>query len=135
MATGGDYNNPRFTKSSIEKLKTFKIKNLTIQQDDYKKSIPRHKKALLYLDPPYLIQSKLYGRQGDLHKNFDHYTLAKILKKRNNWILSYNNSKEIHQLYSDYTILYPDWKYGMSNNKKSREVLILSHDLAKSNLE
>ena len=135
MATGGDDNNPRFTKSSIEKLRTFKIKNLTIQQADYKKSIRRHKKALLYLDPPYLIQSKLYGRQGDLHKNFDHYTLAKILKKRNNWILSYNNSKEIHQLYSDYTILYPDWKYGMSNNKKSREVLILSHDLAKSNLE
>ena len=135
MATGGDDNNPRFTKSSIEKLKTFKIKNLTIQQLDYKKSIPRHKKALLYLDPPYLIQSKLYGRQGDLHKNFDHYTLAKILKKRNSWILSYNNSKEIHQLYSDYTILYPDWKYGMSHNKKSREVLILSHDLAKSNLE
>lgn len=135
MATGGDDNNPRFTKSSIEKLRTFKIKNLTIQQLDYKKSIPRHKKALLYLDPPYLIQSKLYGRQGDLHKNFDHYTLAKILKKRNSWILSYNNSKEIHQLYSDYTILYPDWKYGMSNNKKSREVLILSHDLAKSNLE
>jgi DNA adenine methylase len=131
MASGGADNNPRFTKSSIEKLKTFKIKNLSIQQLDYKKSIPRHKNALLYLDPPYLIQSKLYGKKGDLHKNFDHYGLAKILKKRNNWILSYNNSKEIHELYSDYTILYPDWKYGMSSNKKSREVLILSHDLAK----
>jgi DNA adenine methylase len=131
MASGGADNNPRFTKSSIEKLKTFKIKNLTIQQLDYKKSIPRHKNALLYLDPPYLIQSKLYGKKGDLHKNFDHYGLAKILKKRNNWILSYNNSKEIHELYSNYTILYPDWKYGMSSNKKSREVLILSHDLAK----
>jgi len=136
MASGGKDNNPRFTKSSIDKLKTFRIKNLTIQQSDYKKSIPTHKNALLYLDPPYLIQSKLYGKKGDLHKNFDHHTLVKILKKRNNWILSYNNSKEIHQLYSDYTILYPDWKYGMSNNKKSREVLILSHDLAKkSNLE
>jgi DNA adenine methylase len=96
---------------------------------DFKKSIPRHKNTLLYLDPPYLIQSKLYGKKGDLHKNFDHYTLAKMLKKRNNWILSYNNSKEIHEMYSDYTILYPDWKYGMSQNKRSREVLILSHDL------
>jgi DNA adenine methylase len=131
MASGGQDNNPRFTKSSIEKLKTFKIKNLIVQQLDFKKSILRHKNSLLYLDPPYLIQSKLYGKKGDLHKNFDHCGLAKILKKRNNWILSYNNSKEIHELYSDYTILYPDWKYGMSNNKKSREVLILSHDLAK----
>ena len=86
---------------------------------------------MLYLDPPYLIQSKLYGKKGDLHKNFDHVGLAKILKKRNNWILSYNNSKEIHELYSDYIILYPDWKYGMSRNKSSREVLILSHDIDK----
>jgi len=129
MASGGRDNNPRFTRSSIEKLKHFKIKNLTIQQLDFKKSIPRHKNALLYLDPPYLIQSKLYGRKGDLHKNFDHAGLAKILKKRDSWVLSYNNSKEIHELYSDYTILYPDWKYGMSSNKTSREVLILSHDL------
>jgi DNA adenine methylase len=131
MASGGPHNNPRFTKSSIDKLRKFKIKNLTIQQADFKKSIPRHKNALLYLDPPYLIQSKLYGKKGDLHKNFDHNALVKILKKRNNWILSYNNSKEIHELYSDYTIMYPDWKYGMSHDKSSREVLILSHDIAK----
>ncbi|WP_100182953.1 DNA adenine methylase [Candidatus Nitrosotenuis aquarius] len=129
MASGGIDNNPRFTKSSIEKLRIFRIKNLTVQRLDFKKSILRHKKALLYLDPPYLIQSKLYGKKGDLHKNFDHAGLAEILKKRNNWILSYNNSREIHEIYSDYTILYPDWKYGMSNNKKSREILILSHDL------
>lgn len=131
MASGGPHNNPRFTKSSIDKLRKFKIKNLTIQQADFEKSIPRHKNALLYLDPPYLIQSKLYGKKGDLHKDFDHNALAKILKKRNNWILSYNNSKEIHELYSDYTIMYPDWKYGMSHDKSSREVLILSHDIAK----
>lgn len=132
MASGGKDGNPRFTKSSIEKIRHFKIKNITVKLADFKKSIPRHENTLLYLDPPYLIQSKLYGKKGHLHKNFDHVGLAKILKKRNKWILSYNNSKEIHELYSDYTILYPDWKYGMSNNKKSREVLILSHDLAKN---
>src|SRR5574338_1606389 len=131
MASGGPHNNPRFTKSSIDRLCKFRIKNLIVSLADYTKSIPRHKNMLLYLDPPYLIQSKLYGKKGDLHKNFDHYTLAKILKKRNSWILSYNNSKEIHELYSGYTILHPDWKYGMSNDKTSREVLILSHDIAK----
>src|SRR5574338_1142976 len=104
MASGGPHNHPRFTKSSIDRLRKFKIKNLTIQLADYKKSIPRHKNMLLYLDPPYLIQSKLYGKKGDLHKNFDHIGLAKILKKRNSWILSYNNSKEIRELYSNYTI-------------------------------
>lgn len=129
MASGGKDNNPRFTKSSIAKLESFKIKNLSIELMDFKESIARHKNALLYIDPPYQIQSKLYGRKGDLHKNFEHESLARILKKRDNWILSYNNTKEIHEMYSDYTILYPDWKYGMSNNKESREVLILSHDL------
>ena len=129
MATGGADNNPRFTKSSIDKIQSFRIKNLSVQQLDFKRSIPRHKNALLYLDPPYLIQSKLYGKKGDLHKNFDHQGLAKILKKRDNWILSHNDSKEIHELYSDYKILNPDWKYGMSANKKSREVLIVSRNL------
>ncbi len=129
MATGGADNNPRFTKSSIDNIESFKIRNLTVRQLDFKKSIPKHKNDLLYLDPPYIIQSRLYGKKGDLHKHFDHYGLAKILKKRDSWILSYNNSKEIHEIYSDYKILYPDWKYGMSLNKKSREVLIVSHDL------
>lgn len=129
MASGGVDNNPRFTKSSIDKIQSFRIKNLSVQQLDFKRSIPRHKNILLYLDPPYLIRNKLYGKKGDLHKNFDHQGLAKILKKRDNWILSYNDSKEIHELYSDYRILNPDWKYGMSANKKSREVLIVSHDL------
>ncbi len=135
MASGGKDGNPRFTKSSIERLRRFRLDNLSVKLDDFKKSIPRHKNMLLYLDPPYMIQSKLYGRKGDLHKGFDHEGLARMLKNRNKWILSYNNSKEILDLYSDYTILHPDWKYGMSNNKTSREVLILSHDIAKLNLK
>jgi DNA adenine methylase len=130
MASGGRDNNPRFTKSSIERLRNFKIDNLSVEFADFKKSIPRHKNMLLYLDPPYLIDSKLYGRKGDLHRDFDHDGLAKILKKRNKWILSYNNSKEIRELYSDFAISYPDWKYGMSNDKSSREVLIFSYDIA-----
>lgn len=133
MASGGKDNNPRFTKSSIDRLRHFRLKNLSVEFADFRDSIPRHKNMLLYLDPPYLIQSRLYGRKGDLHKGFDHKGLAKLLKKRGNWILSYNNSTEIHDLYSGFVILYPDWKYGMSNNKESREVLILSHDIAKLN--
>jgi DNA adenine methylase len=135
MATGGNDNNPRFTKSSIERLRRFRLKSLSVELADFKKSILSHKNTLLYLDPPYLIRSKLYGRKGDLHRGFDHEGLAKILKNRDKWILSYNNSKEIHDLYSDYAILHPDWKYGMSNNKTSREVLILSHDIKEQNLE
>jgi len=31
-------------------------------------------------------------------------------------------------MYKNYRILYPKWKYGMSNDKSSKEVLILSND-------
>jgi DNA adenine methylase len=133
MASGGHDDNPRFTTSSIERLRQFKLDNISVELADFKKSIPMHKDTFLYLDPPYLIESRLYGRKGDLHKNFDHAGLARILKKRKKWILSYNNSTEIRELYSDFVILYPDWKYGMSNDKISREVLIFSHDVAKLN--
>jgi len=52
--------------------------------------------------------------------------LATILKGRDNWILSYNNCPEILKLYENYDILYPDWKYGMSSDKNSKEVLIIN---------
>lgn len=135
MATGGDEENPnpRFTESSIERLREFKINNLFVELADFKESIPRHDDAFLYLDPPYMIDSKLYGRKGDLHRDFDHQGLAEILRDRDNWILSYNNSKDVDRLYDGYVKIYPDWKYGMSNDKSSREVLIFSHDIAKLN--
>jgi len=131
MASGGKDDNPRFTVSSIERLRNFKIdgNKLSVKKLDFKKSIKKHKKILLYLDPPYLIKNKLYGKNGDMHRNFDHEGLAKILRKRKKWILSYNNSPEIRKMYDGFQILKPKWTYGMSKNKKSNELLILSKDL------
>ncbi len=131
MATGGKYDNPRFTRSSIDRLRNFKIKNMSVRLADFKKSIPKHDNVLLYVDPPYLVKSKLYGVKGDLHKNFDHKSLEKILKRRDKWVLSYNNTPEIRERYCDYKIRYPRWTYGMSNDKASHEILIFSHDIAK----
>jgi len=129
MASGGPYDNPRFTKSSIDRIREFRIKNLTVNRSDFNKSILKHKDILLYLDPPYLIENKLYGRKGDLHRDFDHNGLASLLHKRGKWILSYNESEEIRNLYKGYRIETPMWTYGMSSNKKSREILILSNDI------
>jgi DNA adenine methylase len=129
MATGGVRNNPRFTRSSIEKVRNFKIKNFTVNLLDFRKSIKKHKNSLLYLDPPYLNGSRLYGINGDLHASFDHKGLAEILHTRNVWILSYNDSKEVRKLYEGYTIIPVNWKYGMSQNKQSNEIVILSKDV------
>ena len=91
--------------------------------------LTKYKNVFTYLDPPYLIKNSLYGKKGNTHKNFDHEGLASLLYKRDKWILSYNDSDDIRNLYKNYKIITPSWTYGMSNNKSSREVLILSKDL------
>jgi len=128
MASGGIDDNPRFTQSSIDRIRNFKMNNLTINYMDFRKSIKLHNDKFLYLDPPYLIAHNLYGVKGNLQKGFDHIGLNKELQLHNNWILSYNDSKEIRDMYSNYKIIIPHWSYSMSKNKKSNEVLIFSKD-------
>lgn len=127
LSGGMSPGHPRFTQSSIEYLRNFNVPNLSVQKQDFKLTLEYEKNNLLYLDPPYLINSSLYGRKGNTHKNFDHNTLYKMLNKLDMWILSYNNCEEIKELYKGFRILYPEWKYGMSNDKGSKELLILSN--------
>ncbi|UCG92327.1 MAG: DNA adenine methylase [candidate division WOR-3 bacterium] len=119
----------RFTESSVQRLRDFKAENFRVDYADFGQAIASHPRAFLYLDPPYYLpdgRDNLYGDGGDLHKTFDHLKLVNILKERNNSILSYNNCQAILKLYEDYDIIYPDWKYGMSSDKDSNEVLIIN---------
>lgn len=118
----------RFTVSSIERLASFQIDNLSVQLADFQDSLDRHPEAFLYLDPPYLIKSTLYGNRGSTHRGFDHEGLFQRLRDRPNWLLSYNNCEWVRERYKDFKIVYPDWKYGMSKDKASKEVLILNQE-------
>jgi DNA adenine methylase len=120
---------PRFSKSAIEYLRTLQISNLSVSYGDFHNTIPKFTDIFLYLDPPYLISNMLYGKNGNAHKDFDHNGLNIMLKKRKKWVLSYNDCQEIRILYKDFRVLKPQWKYGMSTNKNSRELLILSDDI------
>ncbi|WP_455473913.1 DNA adenine methylase [Bartonella sp. B30(2025)] len=128
LSGGMSPGHPRFNHSSIERLKEFEIENFTVEHVDFKESIPKHSTDFLYCDPPYLINQKLYGERGDKHNSFDHQALAKLLKNRQGWVLSYNDCAEVRELYKGHKILSPEWTYGMGNNKKSNELLILSKD-------
>ena len=61
-------------KQMCKNINNFLCPNLSVQQADYRDVIPNHKKDLLYLDPPYYSATKsaLYGKNGNLHKGFDH---------------------------------------------------------------
>ena len=116
----------RFTLSSIDRLRSFHAPNLVADCADYRDAISAHQDMFLYLDPPYANGGKLYGNRGDMHSDFDHEELADVLKKREGWVLSYNDSPEILKLYQGYRIERPEWSYGMSNDKQSKEVLIVA---------
>lgn len=58
---------------------------------------------LLLLDPPYLLHesSRRHGIKG-VYKDFDHKALFTKLQGRRGWILLYNDSQEIRDLYDGY---------------------------------
>ncbi len=133
LSGGMSPGHPRFTPSSIQRLREFHNPFIEIEEADFRQSLNNHQNIFTYLDPPYLIKSSLYGKKGDAHKNFDHEGLANILKVRDQWLLSYNDCKEIRDLYSGFYIKELNWKYGMSNDKFSKEIIIFSEDLAETN--
>jgi DNA adenine methylase len=116
----------RFTQSSIDRLTSFQTQNFSVDWASFQDSLRNHPDAFLYLDPPYMIQSTLYGHRGSTHRGFDHLGLHQQLCRRKGWILSYNDCPQIIDLYNNFEIQYPDWKYGMGKDKLSKEVLIIS---------
>lgn len=124
LSGGMSGGHPRFNENAINRLRDFKADNLSVEYADYQETLSAYPDDFLYLDPPYANGERLYGNRGDMHEGFDHELLANLLKQRNGWILSYNDTPQIRGLYEGYEIITPEWTYGMSSNKKSREVLI-----------
>jgi DNA adenine methylase len=127
LSGGYSPGHPRFNERSVQRILDFDVDNFIVEHADFKESIPAHPEQFLYCDPPYYVKSKLYGNRGDLHEKFDHEGLAELLTKRDRWILSYNDCPEILDLYKGHEIVYPEWKYGMSQDKKSKEILIIKY--------
>lgn len=111
----------RFTESSIERLRQFArlLDGVKITNFDYEELIDRKgENVFIYLDPPYYSATKsaLYGKNGDLHKTFDHRKFAESLKNcPHKWLITYDNSDFVKDLFSFAHIIPFDLKYGMRN--------------------
>jgi DNA adenine methylase len=111
----------RFTWSSIDRLRKVApyLSNTTITYGDYENLLlAAGENVFLFLDPPYwkATKSKLYGVKGDLHTSFDHQRFAETMKRcPHRWLITYDNSPEVRELFSFATIV--EWKlqYGMNN--------------------
>lgn len=126
----------RFTNSSIERVRMLSsiIKKFKVTNFDYSYLLDESgDDVLIYLDPPYYsnTSSALYGKRGDLHTQFDHIRLFNTLTKCNHkWIMSYDNSEYIKNLYSEYNIIDVEMNYGMrTKNKTTTEILISNYTI------
>lgn len=119
----------RFTESSIERVKSLSniLVNTNISNYDYEEVISTDgEDVFLFLDPPYYSATKsaLYGKNGTLHKTFDHERFANVMKDtKHKWLITYDDSDYIKDLFSFANIQPWDLTYGMRNvNKESNQL-------------
>lgn len=111
----------RFTPSSIERVKELSkiLPDTTITNIDYQEVVEADgTNVFLFLDPPYhsATKSALYGKNGNLHKGFDHERFAQIMKNcKHKWLITYDDSPFIRELFSFANIQSWDLMYGMRN--------------------
>lgn len=117
----------RFTESSIQRLNQFAciIDGSTITNLDYEELVKAEgDNVFIFLDPPYYSATKsaLYGKNGNLHKSFDHVKFSKTMQNcQHRWLITYDDSKYIRDLFSFANIIPWDLTYGMRNVSESSD--------------
>ena len=127
-----------FTTRGAEYLKTISgmIKNWHITNFDYKDVMNMDSKrdnVFVFLDPPYMINSYLYGTDASLHKGFDHKRFVEDCNAcPHEWMVTYNNDEFLKEQYSNFNQEEFRITYGMkhrADNKMKTELLVANYDL------
>ena len=117
--SSNEINKEKFQRR-IEKLKQLNLKNLQVSCGAFEDILENHADEFLFLDPPYYLEgdSKMFkGMYPNCnfaihHNNFNHKTLAELLKKhRGGFLMTYNNCIGVRELYKDCKFEYPEWQY------------------------
>ncbi|MBI9036780.1 MAG: DNA adenine methylase [Bacteroidales bacterium] len=136
----------RFTISSIDRVKLLSsiLNDTIITNYDYQKVIEKEgENVFIFLDPPYYSATKsaLYGKNGNMHKTFDHERFANVLKNTNHkWLITYDDSEYIRELFSFAYINEWSLTYGMRNvnessNQNGKELFISNYELIEKSAE
>lgn len=118
----------RFTDSSIDRLEALEIRPVTIKLLDYAWMNAPGDDVFVFLDPPYYSNSKkgLYGKRGNLHKDFDHRRFRDtVVRCPHKWLVTYDDCPEVRMLYKDYEIIEWELQYGMNNSSKPATELMI----------
>ena len=123
-----------FTVRGAKALKEYSelIQNWTITNYDYTELLSESTDSFIFLDPPYLIGSYLYGSDASLHKSFDHQFFADNCKNCiHKWLLTYNLHDDIVDLFKNFNQTEFAITYGMQHRRDNRkkELLISNYEI------
>ena len=116
----------RFTYSSIERVRNIApcLSGVKITNQDYTEALFHEgEEAFIFLDPPYwkAAESRLYGVRGTLHTTFDHAQFAENMRKcPHKWLITYDDSPVIRDLFGFANIQEWTLQYGMNNYRQER---------------
>ena len=114
-----------------ERLANFANPFLSVECLDFRDAFAKHPDMFAYCDPPYPSARAAYGDSRVYHEDFDHEALASILHARNQWVLSYNDTEVVRDLYpeTDYEWTRVRWtQASKKHNFKGNDVIICSRD-------
>lgn len=101
---------------------------VTIENLDYRDCLLKydHDRAFFYVDPPYSE-----GHTYQNSKGFDHTDLRdRLMGLQGRWLLSYNDSEEIRELYRDCELIAVQRKQGIARTDKDYCELIIRPKVA-----
>lgn len=116
----------RFTESSIDRVAKLGpiLEGVKITHLDYRELLlDGGREVFTFLDPPYFkaTKSKLYGKNGILHTEFEHAEFANVMKRcAHSWLITYDNSPEIKQNFEFANRYEWELQYGMNNYKQGK---------------
>ena len=85
--------------------------------------------AFIYFDPPY------YKKGKQLYMNYfsyeDHVRIESAIRQHINcdWIITYDDVKEIEEIYKDYQLYLYDLNYSVSAKCKASELMIFKNGI------
>lgn len=131
----------RFSDRSISKIRQAAefLKDTKVSKADYSQALLRSgDNVFLFLDPPYFSNptSRLYGKNGNLHKTFDHERfVSTLMESSHEWLVTYDDCAEVRDLFSQnkdihiepISLYYPSTNSGARGTKFGEEIIVSNY--------
>lgn len=114
-----------------ERIAQFANPLISVECLDFRDAFAKYPDIFAYCDPPYPASRAAYGDAPEYHEKFDHESLAAILKARDRWVLSYNDTEVVRDLYPEthYQWARVRWTQAAKKHKfKGNDVIIVPRD-------